>query len=148
MNPLDIKEKFDGVFCSNGPGDPVDCQITVQHIQQVLAKKIPFLGVCLGHQLLGLAIGATTYKLPYGHRGLNQPCQDVTTGQAYLSSQNHGYAVERDTIPAGFEEWFINLNDQTNEGMRSKTQKAWSVQFHPEGDPGPFDTAWIFDLLK
>jgi carbamoyl-phosphate synthase small subunit len=86
--------------------------------------------------------------LPYGHRGLNQPCQDLSTRKAYLSSQNHGYAVKRETIPANYEEWFINLNDQTNEGIRSKKQKAMSVQFHPEGEPGPFDTAWIFEVLK
>ncbi len=147
MNPLDLKEKIDGVLVSNGPGDPKDCEITIQHIREVLNAKLPFLGICLGHQLLALAIGANTYKLPYGHRGLNQPCQDVLTKKAYLTSQNHGYAVDRATIPSGFEEWFINLNDQTSEGLRSKTKNIASVQFHPEGQPGPFDTNWIFKKL-
>ncbi len=147
-NPLELKETVDGVLCSNGPGDPKDCLETVSNIQQVLKAKIPFLGICLGHQLFALAVGADTYKLPYGHRGLNQPCQDVFTKKAYLTSQNHGYAVKTETIPSSCEEWFLNLNDQTNEGLRSKKYKAWSVQFHPEGEPGPFDTDWIFELLK
>jgi len=148
LNPLSLKEKFDGVLCSNGPGDPKNCAETVTNIQSVLAAKVPFLGICLGHQLFALASGADTFKLPYGHRGLNQPCQDVFTKQAYLTSQNHGYAVKRVSIPESCEEWFISLNDDTNEGLRSKTQKAWSIQFHPEGEPGPFDTDWIFEVLK
>lgn len=147
INPLDVG-KFDGVFCSNGPGDPKDWKETVENIKKVVAKKIPFIGVCLGHQLLALAIGADTYKLKYGHRGLNQPCQDLSTQKCYLTSQNHGYAVETKTIPASCEAWFKNLNDDTNEGLRSVTKKIWTVQFHPEGSPGPSDTEFIFDTFK
>ena len=147
-DPTKYFTKIDGVVCSNGPGDPKDCAITISYIKKVLDANIPFLGVCLGHQLLALAIGADTYKLPYGHRGLNQPCQDVLTGKAYVTSQNHGYAVDRKTIPKGFSEWFINLNDNTNEGLQNSKRKIWSTQFHPEGNPGPFDTKWIFTLLK
>jgi len=151
-DPLEVakklRKKLDGVVVSNGPGDPKDCEPTIENIRKVLATETPFLGICLGHQLLALAIGADTYKLPYGHRGLNQPCQNVETKQAFLTSQNHGYAVNRDTIPKDFKEWFVNLNDQTSEGLRSRKGKVWSVQFHPEGRPGPFDTDWIFDLLK
>ena len=146
-NPVDYAKQADGIVCSNGPGDPKDCYITIDHIRQALKQKIPFLGICLGHQLVALAIGADTYKLRYGHRGLNQPCQDVQTKKAYVTSQNHGYAVDRKTIPKGISEWFINLNDNTNEGLVSDEQKIWSTQFHPEGNPGPFDTNWVFKLL-
>lgn len=145
-DPLRFK-KVDAVICSNGPGDPKDCMVTVNIIRTVLAAGIPFLGICLGHQLLALAIGADTYKLPYGHRGLNQPCLDLTTRKAYVTSQNHGYAVYRDTIPAGYTEWFMNLNDETNAGVKHKTKPIRGVQFHPEGNPGPFDTEWIFDSI-
>lgn len=146
-NPLDIPH-VDGVVCSNGPGDPKKCLKTVRNIKNVLAANIPFLGICLGHQLLALAIGADTYKLPFGHRGLNQPCEDTSTGKAYITSQNHGFAVDGATIPKGYEEWFVNLNDQTNEGLRHKTKPIHSVQFHPEGNPGPFDSDWIFEYLS
>lgn len=147
-NPVLYLNDADGVVCSNGPGDPKDCEVTINHIQKVLDARIAFIGVCLGHQLAALAIGADTYKLPYGHRGLNQPCQDVETKRAYVTSQNHGYAVDTTTIPKGFREWFINLNDGTNEGLRHEEQSIWSTQFHPEGNPGPFDTKWVFNLFN
>jgi carbamoyl-phosphate synthase small subunit len=145
-NPLDFGP-MDGVFVSNGPGDPKDCVATIENIKKVLDKEIPYLGVCLGNQLLALAIGADTYKLPYGHRGLNQPCMDLDTKKSYITSQNHGYAVSPNTIPKGFLPWFTNLNDGTNEGLRHVQRNIHSVQFHPEGSPGPFDTKWIFGLL-
>ncbi|MDO8452099.1 MAG: glutamine-hydrolyzing carbamoyl-phosphate synthase small subunit [bacterium] len=139
--------KFDGVVCSNGPGDPKDCPETVENIKNVLKSNIPFLGICLGHQLLALAVGADTYKLPYGHRGLNQPCQDRFTGRAYITSQNHGYAVDRRTLPSDYREWFTNLNDDTVEGICHRIKNIKSVQFHPEGCPGPFDTNWIYRMV-
>lgn len=147
-DPMVYASEIDGVFCSNGPGDPKDCQITIEHIKKVLQAKIPFIGVCLGHQLVALASGADTYKMKYGHRGLNQPCQDVLTGKAYVTSQNHGYAVSLKTLPKGYVEWFKNLNDDTNEGLQSTDKLVYSTQFHPEGNPGPFDTNWIFSLFK
>lgn len=148
QDPMPYAKNADGVVCSNGPGDPKDCGVTIQHIQKIIQARIPFLGVCLGHQLVALALGADTYKLPYGHRGLNQPCLDLDTNKAYITSQNHGYAVDRKTIPKNCREWFINLNDETNEGLKAIDQDLWSTQFHPEGNPGPFDTNWIFGLFK
>lgn len=139
---------IDGVVCSNGPGDPKRCRRTIEHIRRVLDAGIPFLGICLGHQLLALAVGADTYKLPYGHRGLNQPCSALTSGKAYITSQNHGYAVDKNTIPNGFSEWFVNLNDGTTEGLINERKKIWSVQFHPEGHPGPADTGWIIEMFR
>lgn len=147
-DPTPYFKQIDGVVCSNGPGDPKNCGVTIENIRKIIRARIPFLGVCLGHQLAALALGADTYKLPYGHRGLNQPCQDIATQKAYVTSQNHGYAVDRVTIPKNCREWFINLNDNTNEGLMSIEQKLWSTQFHPEGSPGPFDTNWVFSLFK
>ncbi len=103
------------------------------------------MGICLGNQILALAAGGKTYKLPYGHRGINQPVQDLLTRRCFITSQNHGYAVSDDSLPTGWEPWFVNINDGTNEGIRSRTGPYMGVQFHPEARPGPEDTAFIFD---
>lgn len=144
---IDDLKDIQGFFCSNGPGDPKDWKEPIETVKKVLAQDIPFTGVCLGNQLLALAIGGDTYKLSYGHRGLNQPCQEIQTKKCFLTSQNHGYAVNPKSLPKEYEEWFINLNDNTNEGIRHKTKPIRSTQFHPEGNPGPFDTEFIFSLL-
>jgi len=139
------KEKYDGLFISNGPGDPTVVAPTIEHIKKALESGKPILGICLGNQLLALAAGARTYKLKYGHRSQNQPCLESGTKRCYITSQNHGYAVDAKTLPHGWEEWFTNANDGSNEGLRHKTKPWRSVQFHPEAAPGPTDTAWIFD---
>lgn len=146
-NPLSLREHVHGVVVSNGPGNPKDCAPTIASIQALLARDIPILGICLGHQLLAIAVGADTYKLPYGHRGVNQPCQELSTKRAYITSQNHGYAVIKDSIPKAFEAWFVNLNDGTIEGIRHKNKPITGVQFHPEGCPGPYDTKWIYEFV-
>ncbi len=105
----------------------------------------PILGICLGNQLLSLAAGADTYKLPYGHRGVNQPVQEADTERCFITSQNHGYAVDEESLPEGWACWFRNLNDNTNEGVRCLDKPFFGVQFHPEGCPGPDDTAFVFD---
>lgn len=138
--------RLDGVVISNGPGNPKMVQKTIEIIRQVLQKKtIPILGICLGNQILALAAGGDTYKLKFGHRGQNQPSILVGTKRVYLTTQNHGYAVRQ--IPPGFRVWFINANDQTNEGIIHKKLPFMSVQFHPEAHPGPLDTEWIFDYF-
>lgn len=147
-NPLSLKEKIDGVVISNGPGDPKDWTETIETIKLLLKTELPLVGICLGHQLLSLAVGADSYKLSYGHRGLNQPCLDTRTNKAYVTSQNHGYAVNKKTIPKDFSEWFVNLNDGTNEGIKHRVKPIMSTQFHPEGSPGPFDTEWVFGMFK
>ncbi|TSC86604.1 MAG: carbamoyl-phosphate synthase small subunit [Parcubacteria group bacterium Gr01-1014_8] len=140
------KEKYHAVVLSNGPGDPTMCAPTIEHIKKAMNAKKTILGVCLGNQLLALAAGAKTYKLKYGHRSHNQPALDVTDpGKCYITSQNHGFAVDGKTLPKDWEEWFTNANDGSNEGIRHKTKPWRSVQFHPEASPGPTDTAWIFD---
>lgn len=139
------KEKYDGLFISNGPGDPMMCEATIQNIRAAMKKNKPILGICLGNQLLALAAGAKTYKLKYGHRSQNQPCIETNTKRCYITSQNHGFAVDGKTLPPGWEEWFVNANDGSNEGVRHKTKPWRSVQFHPEATPGPTDTTWIFD---
>lgn len=139
------KEEFDGVFLSNGPGDPIVCKETVAILQKVLKQKKPVFGICLGAQLLALAIGAKTYKLPYGHRGQNQPCELVGSSRCYLTSQNHGYAIDEKTLPKGWEVTFRNLNDASVEGIAHKEHPFFAVQFHPEAAPGPVDTLWLFE---
>jgi carbamoyl-phosphate synthase small subunit len=134
-----------GVLLSNGPGDPRDYDYAVQTVQDLLTQNIPIMGICLGHQLLSLAIGCEVYKMKFGNRGANQPVQDLITNKAYLTSQNHGYATKPDTIPADYQVFFQNLNDQTVEGIIHKTRPIFSVQFHPEACGGPQDTNWLFD---
>ncbi len=138
-------ERCDGVVISNGPGDPTVCGPTIEHIKKAMSAGTPILGVCLGNQLLALAAGASTYKLKYGHRSQNQPCIDEATGRCYITSQNHGFAVDAKTLPADWGVWFTNANDGSVEGIKHKNGKWRAVQFHPEASPGPTDTAWIFD---
>lgn len=136
---------YDGIFLSNGPGDPKACGKTIATVRRAIAGTKPIFGICLGNQLMALAAGADTYKLPYGHRGQNQPCVEVGTERCYITSQNHGYAVRGDTLPMGWEPWFVNGNDGTVEGVRSTEGPFSAVQFHPEGCPGPRDTEFLID---
>lgn len=136
---------YDGLMLSNGPGNPQQCQITIANIQKAFALGKPIFGICLGNQLLSIAAGATTFKLKYGHRSHNQPALMVGTNKAYISSQNHGYAVDTTTLDADWEPYFINLNDGTSEGIRHKSKPFFSVQFHPEATGGPVDTEFLFD---
>jgi carbamoyl-phosphate synthase small subunit len=138
-------EKYDGLFISNGPGDPKKCDITINHLRKALLQDVPIYGICLGNQLLGLAAGANTYKLKYGHRSHNQPVLLVDSNRAYITSQNHGFAIDSATLPPDWEPLFINLNDQTNEGMKHKHKPFFSTQFHPEASSGPTDTEFLFD---
>ena len=139
--------EFDGLFLANGPGDPEQCDKTVAHIRTFLNNPNvrPCMGICLGNQLLARAAGAKTYKLKYGHRSHNQPVQRVGSTQCYITSQNHGYAVDDKTLPADWEPLFVNMNDGSNEGIRHKTNPWMSAQFHPEACSGPTDTEWMFD---
>jgi carbamoyl-phosphate synthase, small subunit len=137
--------EYDGIFLSNGPGDPKACTKTIATVRRALAGTKPVFGICLGAQIMGLAAGADTYKLSYGHRGQNQPCVDRSTGRCYITSQNHGYAVREESLPSGWEVWFENGNDGTVEGIRSTEGPFSAVQFHPEGCPGPRDTEFLFD---
>lgn len=138
-------EEYDGLFMTNGPGDPVMCESTIQHLTKAMQNEKPIFGICLGNQLMALAAGAKTYKLKYGHRSHNQPALMVGTNRAYITSQNHGFAVDNDTIPEGWEPYFVNLNDGSNEGLRHKTKPFFSVQFHPEASGGPTDTEFLFE---
>ena len=136
---------YDGLFLSNGPGDPAVCTETIAHLRQALQGDRPVFGVCLGSQLMALAAGAKTFKLPYGHRSHNQPVRRVGTDRCYITSQNHGYAVDPATLPAGWEPFFVNLNDGTNEGIRHIAKPFFATQFHPEASGGPVDTEFLFD---
>ena len=156
FNQLD----FDGLFLANGPGDPEQCEVTVGHIRKFLKTELekgessshaggssirPCMGICLGNQLLARAVGAQTYKLKYGHRSHNQPVQRVGSTQCFITSQNHGYAVDDKTLPADWEPLFVNMNDGSNEGIRHRSNPWMSAQFHPEACSGPTDTEWMFD---
>lgn len=134
---------FDGILISNGPGNPKMAGKTIETIKTALARNIPTMGICLGHQLLALAAGGDTYKLKFGHRSQNQPCLLQGTKRCFITTQNHGFAVEK--LPPDFVPWFVNANDDSNEGMRHTSKPFFSVQFHPEATPGPMDTEWLFD---
>jgi len=142
--PLEEIE-YDGLFLSNGPGDPKACTKTIAHVRHALHDSRPIFGICLGNQLLALAAGADTYKLKYGHRSQNQPALEAKTARCYITSQNHGYAVHEDSLPPGWEPWFINGNDHTIEGIRATNSPFKAVQFHPEGCPGPRDTQYLIE---
>ena len=139
----------DGIIIGNGPGDPGDLGSLVDQIRGLFrllgSSRKPIFGICLGNQILSLAAGGTTFKLPYGHRGVNQPVQDLITRRSYITSQNHGYAVDDSSLEGDWEPWFVNINDGTNEGVRSRQHPYSGVQFHPEARPGPQDTGFLFD---
>jgi len=140
-----LREKYDGLFISNGPGDPKVAIKSTEAIKVAMEENKPVFGICLGAQLLALAVGGDTYKLKYGHRSANQPCVDLETGRCYITSQNHGYAVNAKKLPKGWKVWFENANDGTTEGLKHKTKPWFAVQFHPEASPGPEDPAYLFD---
>ena len=134
-----------GVVISNGPGDPARNAATIAAVRRLLAERVPLFGICLGSQLLALAAGGRTYKLKFGHRGQNQPCLEEGTERCYITSQNHGFAVDPASLPPGWAAWFRNANDGTNEGVRHLRRPVFGVQFHPEACPGPTDTEFLFD---
>ena len=141
-------EDYDGVMLSNGPGDPTDYKATVEVARKALAIGKPVFGICLGTQIMALAAGAKTYKLKYGHRGHNQPCLEQSTNKGYITSQNHGYAIDAKTLPKDWKVSFRNLNDDSVEGIEHTYKPFFSVQFHPEASPGPTDTEWLFGKFK
>lgn len=138
-------EEYDGLFISNGPGDPKQCDITIKNLNKSFSQNRPIFGICLGNQLMALAAGADTYKLKYGHRSHNQPVIQAGTKKSYITSQNHGFAINNNTLPGEWKPLYLNLNDNTNEGMYHKSKPYFSTQFHPEASGGPTDTAFLFD---
>ncbi|KAI9728058.1 MAG: hypothetical protein M1834_007872 [Cirrosporium novae-zelandiae] len=143
-----LGDGYDGLFISNGPGDPATLEITVSHIKTAMEKaQSPIFGICLGHQLMARAAGANTIKMKFGNRGHNIPCTNLISGSCYITSQNHGYAVDAKNLPTGWEEVFVNANDGSNEGIRHISKPFFSVQFHPESTPGPRDTEFLFDVF-
>jgi carbamoyl-phosphate synthase small subunit len=146
--PLETVYRYEpeGVVLSNGPGDPARYEDTIETIRGLIRDRLPILGICLGNQLLALALGGRTFKLKYGHRGQNKPCVDLTTGLSYVTSQNHGYAVDAGRLKGtGLKAWFMNADDETVEGLIHQEGPFLAVQFHPEATPGPYDTTFVFD---
>jgi carbamoyl-phosphate synthase small subunit len=140
-----LAHKPDGVFLSNGPGDPAATgEYAVPAIRAVIAAGTPTFGICLGHQMLGLALGGRTLKMHQGHHGANHPVKDLTTGKVEITSMNHGFAVDRDSLPAEVEETHVSLFDGSNCGLRLKDRPVFSVQYHPEASPGPRDSRYLF----
>ena len=144
---IPINANKTGIFLSNGPGDPASMDYAVAITKEILEKNIPVFGICLGQQILALAAGAKTYKLHYGHRGLNHPVKNIINNTSEITSQNHGFGVDGDSLKSlsNVEVTHINLNDETIEGIRIKDKKAFSVQYHPESSPGPHDSGYLFD---
>ena len=140
-----IARRPDGVFLSNGPGDPEMVLDAPANIRELIAADIPVFGICLGHQLLGLALGGRTFKLPFGHHGANHPVRDVSTGRVEITSQNHNFCVDPDSLAGKVDVTHVNLNDNTNEGMVVRGARAFSVQYHPEAGPGPHDSRYLFE---
>lgn len=141
-----LSDKPDGIMLSNGPGDPKDCKEIIEQVRILYESNVPVFAICLGHQLMALATGADTRKMRYGHRGANHPVKDLTTGKVYISSQNHGYVVKDGTLDESIAvPYFINVNDDSNEGLRYIGKNIVTVQFHPEACPGPEDTSFLFD---
>ena len=143
-----LKYKPAGIFLSNGPGDPAALGYAVQAVSDLMKADVPIFGICLGHQILGLAFGGKTFKLKFGHRGANQPVKDLETGKVEITSQNHGFAVDAASLPSDVAVNRINLNDQTVEGLRHKTKPVFCVQYHPEASPGPHDSSPLFDEFR
>ncbi len=141
------KETVNGIVLSNGPGDPMNCQETIENVKKAMSTGIPILGICLGSQMLALAAGSVSYKLKYGHRSHNQPVNEAGTKRCYITSQNHGYAIDNASLKEDWREWFANDNDGTNEGIMHMHKPFFGAQFHPEASPGPDDTEFIFDMF-
>jgi carbamoyl-phosphate synthase small subunit len=143
-----LAENPAGIVVSNGPGDPKICTQAVRAVHDLIETSVPMLGICLGNQLIALATGADTYKMKYGHRSQNQPVVNSETGRCYITTQNHGFAIDRVSLErSGLQVWFVNANDQSIEGIRLPKKPCWGVQWHPEASPGPTDTEFIFDLF-
>ncbi|MBI3342139.1 glutamine-hydrolyzing carbamoyl-phosphate synthase small subunit [Candidatus Curtissbacteria bacterium] len=146
-DPFTNKLELDGLLISNGPGDPKMADKSIAIVKKSMEAKLPTFGVCLGNQLLALAAGGDTYKLKFGHRSQNQPTIEIGTNRCYITTQNHGFAVDEKKLPKGFKPWFTNANDGTNEGIKHEKLPFFTIQFHPEATPGPTDTLWLFDYF-